>query len=85
MKSVSDLRQVGEFFRLLWFPQPINLTTKIYKPYLTPFISNQNPTIAGLTPITHTVYHSACDQYDELIQYMHSQPCFNRHLDLPAT
>ena len=29
MKFVSDLRQVGGFLRLLWFPPPIKLTTMI--------------------------------------------------------
>ena len=29
IKFVSDLRQVGGFFRLLWFPPPIKLTATI--------------------------------------------------------
>ena len=29
IKFVSDLRQVGGFFRVLWFPPPIKMTTAI--------------------------------------------------------
>jgi len=29
IKVVSDLRQVGGFLRVLWFPPPIKLTTTI--------------------------------------------------------
>ena len=31
IKFVSDLRQVGGFLRVLWFPPPIKLTATIYK------------------------------------------------------
>ena len=30
---ISDLRQVGGFFRVLWFPPPIKLTATIYLKY----------------------------------------------------
>jgi len=30
---VSDWRQVGGFFRVLWFPQPIKLTATILLKY----------------------------------------------------
>jgi len=29
IKFVSDLRQVGDFIRVLWFPPPIKLNAKI--------------------------------------------------------
>ena len=30
IKFVSDLRQVGDFLRVLWFPPPMKLTAKLY-------------------------------------------------------
>ena len=33
IKFVSDLRQVGGFLRVLWFPPPINLTATIKLKY----------------------------------------------------
>jgi len=30
IKFISDLRQVGEIIRLLWFPPPIKLTATVY-------------------------------------------------------
>ena len=32
-KFVSDLRQVGGFLRVLWFPPPLKLTTTIQLKY----------------------------------------------------
>ena len=31
-KFVSDLRRIGDFLRVLWFPHPINLTSTIPSP-----------------------------------------------------
>ena len=33
IKFVSDLRQVGGFLRVIWFPQPIKLTARLYLKY----------------------------------------------------
>jgi hypothetical protein len=33
IKFVSDLRQVGGFLRVIWFPQPIKLTASLYLKY----------------------------------------------------
>jgi hypothetical protein len=34
IKFVSDLRQIGGFLRVLWFPPPIKLTVMIELKYL---------------------------------------------------